>query len=337
VQINKNKILVTGAEGFIGSHLCEALVKKGAKVKALILYNSFNKEGWLEDIPKHIRNNIEVIPGDVRDKEFLTKLTKGVDIIFNLAALISIPYSYNAPRSYLNTNTAGTLNILESARVSNCEKVISTSTSEVYGTAIKTPIDESHPIQAQSPYAASKAAADLFLESYVKSFNLPAIILRPFNTYGPRQSERAVIPSIIRQVLDDKIKSIKIGNTDAKRDFNHVQDTVSAFISLAETNNKKIDFGGVYNAGSGRAISIERVLKKIIKLTGSSKKIIQDKKRIRPKNSEVHNLIASSKKLNRLNNWKPLFTLEEGLQNTINWWDERRKKNKIRSNTNYAI
>ena len=337
MQVKKSKILITGAEGFIGSHLCETLVKKGAKVKALVLYNSFNKEGWLEEIPKDIRNNIEVIFGDVRDKEFLTNIAKGVDLIFHLAALISIPYSYYAPRSYLNTNTVGTLNILEAARGANCRKVVATSTSEVYGTAIKTPIDEMHKIQAQSPYSASKISADLFLESYVRSFNLPAVILRPFNTYGPRQSERAVISTIIRQILDDNIKSIKIGSLETKRDFNHVQDTVSAFISLAETNNKKIDFGGVYNAGSGRAISIERVLKKIIKLTGSSKKIIQDKKRIRPKNSEVHNLIASSKKLNRLNNWKPLFTLEEGLQNTINWWNERKKKNKIRSNTNYAI
>ena len=337
MQIKKNKILITGAEGFIGSHLCEALVKKGADVKALVLYNSFNNQGWLEEIPNSIRSNMEVIPGDVRDKEFLASLTKGVDVIFHLAALISIPYSYTAPRSYLNTNTAGTLNILEAARASGVRKVISTSTSEVYGTAIKTPIDEMHPIQAQSPYAASKISADLFLESYVRSFNLPAVILRPFNTFGPRQSERAVIPSIIRQVLDDKIKAIKIGSLETKRDFNYVLDTVEAFISLAEVNNMKTQLGGVYNAGSGRAISIERVLKKIIKLTGCSKKVIQDKKRIRPKNSEVHNLIASSKKLNKLTGWEPQFTLEGGLQETINWWKARKKDKKIRLSTNYAI
>lgn len=337
MQVKKSKILITGAEGFIGSHLCETLVKKGAKVKALVLYNSFNKEGWLEEIPRDIRNNIEVIFGDVRDKEFLTNISKGVDLIFHLAALISIPYSYYAPRSYLNTNTVGTLNILEAARGANCRKVVATSTSEVYGTAIKTPIDEMHKIQAQSPYSASKISADLFLESYVRSFNLPAVILRPFNTYGPRQSERAVISTIIRQILDDNIKSIKIGSLETKRDFNYVQDTVSAFISLAEAKSQNTQFGSAYNAGTGQAVTIDNVLNKIIKLTGINKKIIQDKKRIRPKNSEVYNLVASSKKLNRLNGWKPEFTLEEGLLNTINWWKERKKKNKIRSSAKYAI
>ena len=337
MQVKENKILITGAEGFIGSHLCETLVKKGARVKALVFYNSFNKEGWLEDIPKNIRSNIEVIFGDVRDKEFLTNITKGVDIIFHLAALISIPYSYNAPRSFLETNTAGTLNILEAARGANCRKVVATSTSEVYGTAIKTPIDETHKIQAQSPYSASKISADLFLESYVRSFNLPAVILRPFNTYGPRQSERAVISSIIRQVLDENIKAIKIGRLETKRDFNYVQDTVTAFISLAEANKNKTDFGSAYNAGTGRAISIENILKKIIKLTGSNKKIIQDRKRIRPSNSEVFNLVATSNKLNKLSGWKPDFTLEEGLKNTLDWWIERKKKNKLRISTDYAI
>ncbi len=335
--MRKKNILVTGAEGFIGSHLCERLLKTGAKVKALILYNSFNKEGWLEDIQKNTRSKMEVIAGDIRDQEFIINITKDIDIIFHLASLISIPYSYSAPRSYLNTNTLGTINILEAARRSKCERVIATSTSEVYGTAIKTPIDENHPIQAQSPYAASKIAADLFLESYVRSFNVPAVILRPFNTYGPRQSERAVIPSIIRQVLDDRIKNIKIGSLDTKRDFNYVIDTVEAFISLAKANRKKIEFGGVYNAGNGKAISIENVLKKIVELTGTNKKIIIDKKRIRPKNSEVHNLIASSIKLNKLTNWNPTFTLEEGLQNTIDWWKKRKHKDKIRSSKNYAI
>ena len=337
MQISKKKILVTGAEGFIGSHLCETLVQKGVSVKALVLYNSFNKEGWLEDLPNDIRNSIETISGDVRDKELISNITKGCDMIFHLAALISIPFSYNAPSSYLNTNTAGTLNILEAAKEANCSKIISTSTSEVYGTAIKTPIDEMHKIQAQSPYAASKISADLFLESYVRSFNIPAVILRPFNTYGPRQSERAVIPSIIRQVLDTRIKTIKVGSLETKRDFNYVQDTVDAFISLAEANKNNIEFGGVYNAGSGKAISIENVLKKIIKLTGCTKKIIKDRKRIRPKNSEVHNLIASSKKLYNLSKWKPEHNLEEGLKNTINWWKKRKKNNKIRSSTNYAI
>ena len=337
MKISEDRILVTGAEGFIGSHLCEALVKTGSKVKAMILYNSFNKEGWLEDIPKTIRNDIEVVAGDIRDKEFVEKIIKDVDIIFHLAALISIPYSYDAGMSFLNTNTLGTLNILEALKLSNCKKLIATSTSEVYGTAIKTPIDEEHKIQAQSPYAASKISADLFLQSYVKSFNLPAVILRPFNTYGPRQSERAVISSIIRQILDDNISSIKVGSLETKRDFNYVQDTVNAFISLAETNNNKVEFGGVYNAGSGNSISINNLLNKIIHLTGTKKRIIKDKKRIRPKNSEVLNLIASSEKLKKLNGWQPSFSLEEGLQYTINWWKKRKKILKLRSSSKYAI
>ena len=337
MQIEKNKILITGAEGFIGSHLCEALVKRGVSVRALVLYNSFNKEGWLDDIPKNIRNNIEIISGDIRDKELLINISKSIDIIFHLAALISIPYSYMAPRSFLDTNTSGTLNVLEAARIANCSKIISTSTSEVYGSAIKTPIDEFHRIQAQSPYSASKISADLFLESYVKSFNLPAVILRPFNTYGPRQSERAVIPSIIRQIFDNRVKSIKIGSLETKRDFNYVEDTVEAFINLAEASNNKIEYGGVYNAGSGKAVTIENILKKIISMTECNKKVLKDKKRIRPKKSEVSELVASSKKLYKLTGWKPKYSLDRGLQETIEWWINRKKSNKIRKNTNYAI
>ena len=337
MNISKNNILITGAEGFIGSHLTERLVRMGANVKALVLYNSFNKEGWLEDIPKDIRNNIEIISGDVRDQELMLNISKDVEVFFHLAALISIPYSYNAPRSFLSTNTIGTLNILEAAKRTNCKKIIATSTSEVYGTAIKTPIDELHKIQAQSPYAASKISADLFLESYVKTYNLPAVILRPFNTFGPRQSERAVISSIIRQLLDDKIKAIKIGSLETKRDFNYVQDTVTAFVKLAEASSKKIEYGSAYNAGSGKAVSIGNILEKIIKLTGSNKKIIQDKSRFRPKESEVHNLIASSKKFNKLTSWQPEFSLEKGLKETIDWWESRKNNNKIRLSSNYAI
>lgn len=337
MRIEKNKILVTGADGFIGSHLCESLVKRGVRVRALVLYNSFSKEGWLDEIPKKIRNNIEVISGDIRDKELLVNISKNIDIIFHLAALISIPYSYGAPRSFLDTNTSGTLNILEAAKNSNCSKIISTSTSEVYGSAIKTPIDEHHRIQAQSPYSASKISADLFLESYVKSYNLPAVILRPFNTYGPRQSERAVIPSIIRQILDDRVKSIKIGSLDTKRDFNYVEDTVEAFINLAEASSSKTDYGGIYNAGSGKAVTIGNILKKIINMTECKKKVFKDKKRIRPKKSEVTELIASSKKLYKLTGWKPKYSLERGLKDTIEWWINRKKSNKIRKNTNYTI
>ena len=222
----------------------------------------------------------------MRDQELIKKITSNVELIFHLAALISIPYSYNAPRSYVNTNILGTLNILEAARLGPCKRIIATSTSEVYGTAQKIPIDEEHKLQAQSPYAASKISADFLLESFVKSFNLPAVILRPFNTYGPRQSERAVISSIIRQVLDNNVKAIKVGNLEAKRDFNYVKDTVDAFISLAEASHKKIVFGNAYNTGTGQAISINQTLKKIIKITGTNKKVVQEKKRFRPTKSD---------------------------------------------------
>lgn len=328
---------MTGADGFIGSHLCEALVNKGASVKAFVLYNSFNKVGWLEDLPKTVLKSIDIIPGDIRDQEILFKAIRGTDIIFHLAALISIPYSYLSPRSYLDTNTMGTLNILEAAKNNNSKRIITTSTSEIYGTAINPPIDEEHKIQAQSPYSASKVSADLFVEAYVKSFGLPAVIMRPFNTYGPRQSERAVIPSIIRQVLDDNIQSIRVGSLDTKRDFNFIEDTVNAFVDLAEANSKKIEFGKPYNAGTGKAVSIDEVLRKIIKLTGSQKKIKKDKKRIRPQSSEVFNLIASSDKLKKLTGWKPQHKLEKGLEKTIDWWRKRKEENKIRLSSDYAI
>lgn len=337
MKIKNNNILVTGAEGFIGSHLCERLVKIGANVKALVLYNSFNQEGWLEDIRDDIKKNIEIINGDIRDQEFIRNMSRKSDIIFHLAALISIPYSYNSPRSYVDTNILGSLNILEAARSGNCKKLISTSTSEVYGTAQKIPIDEMHKLQAQSPYAASKISADFLLESYVRSFNIPAVILRPFNTYGPRQSERAVIPSIIRQLLDKNIKNIKVGNLETMRDFNYVQDTVNAFITLAQADFRKTELGSAYNAGTGRAVSIDKVLKKLIKISGINKKIVIDKKRLRPMKSEVYNLVASSKKLNKLTNWKPEFSLEKGLQETIDWWKKRIQSNKIRKSSNYAI
>ncbi len=337
MNIKKNNILVTGAEGFIGSHLCERLVKIGANVKALVLYNSFNKDGWLEDISDDIKKDIEILNGDIRDQEFIKNICRKSDIIFHLAALISIPYSYNSPSSYVDTNILGSLNILEAARSGNCKKLISTSTSEVYGTAQQIPIDEMHKLQAQSPYAASKISADFLLESFVRSFNIPAVILRPFNTYGPRQSERAVIPSIIRQLLDQKIKSIKVGNLETMRDFNYVKDTVNAFIAIAQATTNKLELGTAYNAGTGKAVSIHKVLKKLISISGVNKKIIIDKKRFRPNNSEVYNLVASSKKLNKLTNWKPEFSLEQGLQETIEWWKRRIQSNKIRKSSNYAI
>jgi len=333
---NKN-ILVTGADGFIGSHLCEKLIQKGFNVKALVAYNSFENIGWLNDLTKNKLKSIEIISGDIRDVDFIYNITSKIDIIFHLAALIAIPYSYNAPRSYIDTNVIGTLNILQGAKINNCERIISTSTSEVYGTAQYEPIDEKHILQAQSPYAASKISADHLLESFVKSFSLPAIILRPFNTYGPRQSERAVIPTIIRQMIDPYCKSIEIGDTSPKRDFNFVGDTVNAFIKIAEIKSSSINYGSAYNAGSGKAVSIQETLELLNKISKNTKPIKKDKKRFRPKNSEVKNLIACSKKLEIATKWQPQTSLNKGLEITIEWWKKRIKEKKIRNDSNYSI
>ena len=331
------KVLVTGAEGFIGSHLCEALVKSGASVKALVLYNTFNKIGWLQDLPSQVKQCIEIIPGDIRDPDLVLNITKGVDIVFHLAALISIPYSYQTPRSYLSTNTFGMLNVLEAVKRNSINRLISTSTSEVYGSAIITPINEEHKIQAQSPYAASKISADHLLDSFVRSYDMPAVILRPFNTYGPRQSEKAVISSIIRQAVDDNINKIKLGNLATKRDFNYVDDTVKAFIMLSKADKDHIEFGNAYNAGSGQAVSIESVLKKIMNITNCNKEIISEKERFRPEKSEVEHLIACSSRLTKLVNWVPDNSLDEGLKKTVEWWVYRKEQNKIRIENNYSI
>lgn len=316
-------ILVTGADGFIGSHLTEKLVELGANVKALAFYNAFNQVGWIDDMSHNTKKNLEILNGDIRDVEFINNCVKKIDIIFHLAALISIPYSYVATRSFIETNVIGTLNILDAAKKSQCTKLIFTSTSEVYGTAKEIPITETHILQAQSPYAASKISADHLIESYVKSFKLPAVILRPFNTYGPRQSEKAVIPSIIRQAVDPKILSLKTGNIKTKRDFNFVSDTVMAFIMLAKADQNKIAFGNSYNSGSGIAVPISEVLNVICDITNCKKKHEEESVRIRPENSEVELLVASAKKLNQLTNWSPKVPLKEGLKITIEWWQEK--------------
>ena len=333
---NKN-ILITGAEGFIGSHLCEELIRRGSKVKALVLYNSNSDIGWLNDLPKSYLNSIEIVFGDIRDQNLIIDISKNIDIIFHLAALIAIPYSYKAPKSYIDTNVLGTLNVLQATNINSVGKLISTSTSEVYGSALYTPIDEMHKLQAQSPYSASKIAADHLLESFVKSYNTPAVIMRPFNTYGPRQSERAVIPTIIRQIIDPNCKTIKIGDLSPKRDFNYVLDTVNAFIKLAELSNKNIEYGSAYNAGTGKAISIDKTFKLINTITNNSKLIIKDKSRIRPPKSEVNHLIASSTKLHKVTKWKPNTSLEDGLKETVNWWKQRFKDNKVNNSSNYSI
>jgi len=337
LNLKNLKILVTGADGFIGSHLTERLVDIGANVKALSFYNAYNSIGWLDDIDKKIRNNIEIVNGDIRDIEFISRASHKVDIIFHLAALISIPYSYITPRSFIDTNVLGTLNILEAAKKATCSRIIFTSTSEVYGTAKTIPITEDHELQAQSPYSASKIAGDHLIDSFVRSFNMPAVILRPFNTYGPRQSEKAVIPSIIRQIIDPNILNISMGNLNTQRDFNYVSDTVEAFIKLAEADHDSIEFGRAYNSGTGIAVKISDVLEKVIELSKSDKKLIQDKARVRPDKSEVELLLASSEKLKSITDWSPKVKIDEGLKLTLDWWKEVLDKKGIRNNSNYAI
>lgn len=313
-MLNSQKsALVTGADGFIGSHLVEMLVVNGYQVKALSQYNSFNNWGWLEDV--NCKDKIEIITGDIRDPHFCRNITKDIDIIFHLAALIAIPYSYVAPDSYVDTNIKGTLNICQAAKENGNIRVIHTSTSEVYGTAQYVPIDEKHPLQAQSPYSATKIAADAMAMSFYNSFELPVTIARPFNTYGPRQSARAVIPTIITQISNG-VKEIKLGDVTPTRDFNYVEDTCRGFISLAE---KDATIGETINIGSNYEISIEDTLKIIKDLMQSNVKFITDEQRIRPEKSEVFRLWCDNTKLERLTGYKPKFDIKQGLQKTIEW------------------
>ena len=315
------KILVTGADGFIGSHLTEGLVSAGADVTALAQYNSFDSHGWLDDLPDQIRKNVNLVRGDVRDAAFISRLVPGHEIIFHLAALIAIPHSYAAAQSYVDTNVLGTLNVLEAARQSGTERIVHTSTSEVYGTAIKMPIDESHPLQGQSPYSASKIAADMMAEAFARSFGLPVVILRPFNTYGPRQSERAIIPTIIRQALDPSCPAIMVGDATTVRDLTFVTDTAAAFMAAGQADG--IEYGQAFNAGSQRAIMIGDLIDVIIDLTSSRKPVLQDEKRLRPTNSEVRALLADSTRFVRATGWSPQVKLREGLERTVNWWHKR--------------
>ena len=308
------KILITGADGFIGSHLTEMLVSCGYEVKALAQYNSFNNWGWLENIS--CKEEIEIVTGDIRDPFFCKSVTKDVDAIFHLAALIAIPYSYEAPSSYVDTNIQGTLNICQAALENNVEKIIHTSTSEVYGTAKYVPIDENHPLQPQSPYSASKIAADNMAMSYFNAFNLPLTIARPFNTYGPRQSARAVIPTIILQIINGA-KEIKLGDLSPTRDFNYVIDTCRGFVSILES---KKTLGEVINIGSNFEISIKDTLNLIKKLMNSDVIFVEDEERIRPKKSEVFRLWCDNKKINELTGFKSKFDIKDGLQETIDWF-----------------
>lgn len=307
-------VLVTGADGFIGSHLAELLVREGYKVKALSQYNSFNYWGWLEDIS--CLEDIEVLNGDVRDPHYCKHITKEVDVIFHLAALIAIPYSYLAPDSYVDTNIKGTLNICQAALENNVNRVIHTSTSEVYGTAQYVPIDEKHPLQAQSPYSASKIGADAMAMSFFNAFNLPVTIARPFNTYGPRQSARAVIPTIISQIASGK-KQIKLGDVTPTRDFNYVADTCRGFLALARCDQA---IGETVNIGSNFEISVGDTLNLIRELMNSDVEFLIDEQRIRPEKSEVFRLWCDNSKIRELTGFEPNYNIRQGLQETINWF-----------------
>jgi len=319
------KVMVTGADGFIGSHLVEMLVKEGAKVRALSQYNSWNHWGWLEDIP--CLDDVEVVCGDVRDSAYCQHIAKGQDLIFHLAALIGIPYSYVAPESYVDTNVKGALNICQAALKNGVGKVIQTSTSEVYGTARYVPIDEKHPLQPQSPYSASKIGADSIAMSFYHTYHLNVTIARPFNTYGPRQSARAVIPTIITQIANGR-KEIKIGDGSPTRDFNYVEDTCRGFCMLAANDSVN---GEAVNIGSNYEISVIDTLNKIRDIMGSDAQIICDPDRIRPKNSEVFRLWCDNSKIKQLTGFEPEFTIDEGLKRTIDWFTDSKNLSKYKA------
>jgi NAD dependent epimerase/dehydratase len=306
-------VLVTGADGFIGSHLTELLLQNGYKVKALAQYNSFNHWGWLEDIPAN--KNLEVITGDIRDPHFCKEIVKDVDTVFHLAALIAIPYSYVAPDSYVDTNIKGTLNICQAAKEAGNIRVINTSTSEVYGTAQYVPIDEKHLKQPQSPYSASKIGADAMAMSFFNAFNLPVTTVRPFNTYGPRQSARAIIPTIITQIASG-IKEIKLGDITPTRDFNYVKDTCRGFLAIAENDNT---IGKEINIASNSEISVADTLNLIKEILQSDVKFLTDEQRIRPVNSEVFRLRGDNTLIKSLTTWQPQYSIEQGLKETVEW------------------
>ncbi|MFZ3131154.1 MAG: NAD-dependent 4,6-dehydratase LegB [Desulfosporosinus sp.] len=328
--INK-KILVTGADGFIGSHLTEELLKLGCSVRAFVLYNSFNSWGWLDYTPKSLQNNLEIFSGDIRDSHGVQEAMKGCEVVIHLAALIAIPYSYHSPDTYVDTNIKGTLNILQAARKLGVEKVVHTSTSEVYGAARFTPINEEHPLQGQSPYSATKIAADQMAIAFHYSFDTPVAIIRPFNTYGPRQSARAVIPTVVTQIASGQRK-IKLGSTHPTRDFNYVQDTVQGFIALAESD---ASVGKVINIGSNYEISIGELVGLIAEIMQVKIEILTERVRLRPEKSEVGRLWADNTRAKKLLGWEPEYAghegLKRGLTETINWFRNSDNLKKYRS------
>lgn len=313
----KKRVLVTGAGGFIGSHLTERLSTLGADVKAFVRYNSRNDWGLLEIAPEEIKKDIEVIMGDIRDSNAINEATKGVDIIFHLGAIIAIPYSYLHPRETVETNVLGTLNVLKTGLDNSVERIVHTSTSEVYGTAKYLPIDEKHPLQGQSPYSASKIGADKIAESFYRSYDLPVVTIRPFNTYGPRQSARAVIPTIITQVLTSDI--VIIGSTHPKRDFTYIDDTIEGYMKIAEKDGI---FGNVINIGSNNETSIGDLIEKIKSITGKKTKVKTEEERVRPEKSEVLRLCADNSRAKELLGWEPKVSLDEGLKSTVEWISE---------------
>lgn len=323
----KNKVLVTGADGFIGSHLVESLLSKGLNVRAFVYYNSRNSWGWLDRYEESLPRNLEIFSGDIRDPNGVFEAMLDCEKVFHLAALIGIPFSYHSPDTYLQTNVNGALNVLQAARKLNVERVIMTSTSEVYGTGQYLPISEDHPIQAQSPYSASKIASDMLASSFFCSFDTPVVIARPFNTYGPRQSARAVIPTIISQLLSGQTE-LRLGDVNPTRDFNYVGDTVNGFIALSECADV---IGQTFNFASGKDYSILDVAKLLIKIINPQAQIVLDQQRVRPKNSEVKQLLGNSQKMSSVTGWKSSTELECGLKKTVEWFRDKRNLSEYKS------
>lgn len=319
INLKKRKVLITGSEGFIGSHLVEALLNEDCQIRSFVYYNSFNSWGWLDTFDENKLKNIEIFAGDIRDPHSVRKAAKDIDIVFHLAALIGIPYSYSSPDSYVETNIKGTLNVLQASRDLGIEKVIVTSTSEVYGTARYVPMDEKHPKQGQSPYSATKIAADYISESFHRSFDLPVVIVRPFNTYGPRQSARAVTPTIITQLLSGK-KEIKLGALHPTRDLVYVKDVADGFIEIAKADKV---IGEEINIATGTEISIGDLAKKLVSVINPESNIVVDDTRVRPEKSEVERLIGSNEKIKKLTSWRQKYTLDAGLKETIEWFKNK--------------
>lgn len=316
MELKNKKVLLTGADGFIGSHLAERLLQEGANVKAFVYYNSFNNWGWLDIFSKETLSKIEIFSGDIRDPYGVKEAMKGCDVVFHLAALIAIPYSYHSPDSYVDTNIKGTLNIVQAAKELNIEKILVTSTSEVYGSALYVPIDEKHPKQGQSPYSATKIGADHLADSFYRSFNLPVTIVRPFNTFGPRQSARAVIPTIITQLLNGK-GEIKLGALHPTRDLIFVKDTVNGFVEIAKSDSL---IGQEVNIATNSEISVGDLAQNLINIINPKAKIVSDDIRLRPEKSEVERLFGSNEKILQHTNWRQKYSLDDGLKETIEWF-----------------